>query len=119
MRSVCCSAMSAVCRPGSPHDHRRQLDEEHCQGDAVDRLVGIVDVAVFAPRTWRDWPVILARLVTRRAAAGGPTDVLRGARIDVACDRSLPLEFDGDLSGETRAISVEVLPGALSVCVST
>lgn len=78
---------------------------------------GVLDVAVLAPTTWRDWPLIAARVVTRRVARGGRTDVLRGAQVEITCDRPLPLEFDGDLAGETRSLTVDVLAGALIVCV--
>jgi diacylglycerol kinase family enzyme len=80
---------------------------------------GVLDVAVLAPATWRDWPLILARIVLRRVARGGRTDVLRGSRVDITCDRPLPLEFDGDLAGQTQSLTVAVLPGALVVCVPT
>jgi diacylglycerol kinase family enzyme len=80
---------------------------------------GILDVVVFAPHTWLDWPRIVGRLVSHRTGQGGVSDVLRGARFDIACDRSLPLEFDGELSGESTSLVLEVVPGALTVCVPT
>lgn len=78
---------------------------------------GVLDVAILAPTTWRDWPLILARIASRRVTRGGRTDVLRGSRVEITCDRPLPLEFDGDLAGETDSLSVGVLCGALVVCV--
>ena len=78
---------------------------------------GVLDLLILAPRTWRDWPVILGRLVTRRADAGGTSAVLRGARFEISVDRALPIEFDGELSGQARSLTLRVLPGALAVCV--
>ena len=80
---------------------------------------GLLDVAVLAPSTWRDWPLILVRIATRRVARGGRTDVLRGSRVEITSDRPLPLEFDGELAGATRSLTVEVLAEALVVCVPT
>jgi diacylglycerol kinase family enzyme len=78
---------------------------------------GVIDLAVFAPQGWHDWPLILGRLIGRRTGAGGRTDLLRGTSFEVRCERRLPLEFDGDLFGNTSSLTAEVVPGGVTVCV--
>ncbi|HEX2904552.1 MAG TPA: diacylglycerol kinase family protein [Jatrophihabitans sp.] len=77
----------------------------------------ILDLIVFAPAGWRDWPLILGRLIGRRTSAGGRTETRRGRRIEITCDRPLQLEFDGDLYGPTSTFTAEVVPGGVTVCV--
>lgn len=78
---------------------------------------GVLELAVLAPATWRDWPLILGRLLTHRLGAGGRTELLQGTRFDIELDRSLPLEFDGDVFGPTQRLVAAVMPGGLTVCV--
>lgn len=78
---------------------------------------GILDLAVFAPAAWHDWPRILARLIGRRTDADGPTELFRAARFEIRCERSLPLEFDGDVFGPTSSLTAEVMAGGVTVCV--
>lgn len=80
---------------------------------------GIIDLAVLAPTSWRDWPVILGRLLTHRLRAGGRTELYRGRRFDIQLDQPLPLEFDGDVFGPTDTLTAEVMPEALIVCVAS
>ncbi len=78
---------------------------------------GIIDLAVLAPTSWRDWPLILGRLIGHRLGAGGRTELFQGRRFDIEIGRSLPLEFDGDVFGPTTTLTTEVVPGGLTLCV--
>jgi len=77
---------------------------------------GVIDVGVLEPRAWYDWPVLLARILARRPDSGPQADVLRGRRVEISCDRSVPTEFDGDDAGDATEMSVRVLAGALVLC---
>lgn len=78
---------------------------------------GLLDLAVLAPVKAMDWPLILGRMLTRRMAKGGKTEVLRGRRFEISCDQALPLEFDGDAVGQSQSLTAAVLARGLTVCV--
>lgn len=74
---------------------------------------GQLDVIALAPRTVADWPVLVGRILRGRPADGEQADMLQGRRVRIECDRPVPIEFDGELRGESDALAVEVLPDAL------
>jgi YegS/Rv2252/BmrU family lipid kinase len=78
---------------------------------------GVIDVGVLMPRTWRDWPILLVRILRGRVAQGPQAELLRGHRIDIHADRMVPVEYDGDYAGEAAKLNVRVLARAISVCV--
>jgi len=79
---------------------------------------GQLDVLVIAPRTLRDWPSLVWRILRRRADSGPQAEILRGKSVLIESAVSLPVEFDGDFTGEATELRVEVLPGALTMrCV--
>ena len=77
---------------------------------------GMLDVGVLTPRTWHDWPVLLLRILARRPDAGPQAEIVRGRRVEITCDRTVPLEYDGDDSGDASALRVRVLAGAIVLC---
>jgi len=77
---------------------------------------GVIDVGVLEPRHWYDWPTLVARILVRRPASGPQAEILRGRRIEISCDRSVPVEFDGEDAGDATAMSVHVLAGAIVLC---
>ena len=77
---------------------------------------GMIDVGVLEPRSWHDWPVLLIRILARRPASGPQAEILRGRRVEIRCDRDVPLEFDGEDAGDANAMSVRVLADALVLC---
>jgi diacylglycerol kinase family enzyme len=77
---------------------------------------GLLDVLMLTPHTVRDWPVLALRILLRRPASGEQAQVLRGSRVQITADRSLPLEYDGDDAGNSTGITVRVLSGAIVVC---
>jgi diacylglycerol kinase family enzyme len=77
---------------------------------------GLLDVIVLTPRMLRDWPVLLWRVLRRRAHIGEQAQVSRGTSVQISVDRPLPVEYDGEFEGEATTLSVSVLAGALQVC---
>jgi diacylglycerol kinase family enzyme len=78
---------------------------------------GRLDVIVLAPRTVRDWPVLLGRVVMRRSHNGSQARILSGRSVTVTCDRMMPVEYDGEFEGEADRLSVRVMERALELCV--
>jgi diacylglycerol kinase family enzyme len=76
---------------------------------------GQLDVIVLAPRKVADWPVLIGRILRRRAGEGEQADVLRGRRVQIVAEHRLPVEYDGELCGEADTLDVGVLPAALTV----
>ncbi len=83
----------------------------------ADPADGQLDVIALTPRTWRDLPVLAARIVRRRPDAGPQARTLRGRRVSLRADRPVPLEFDGDYAGPTDRLDVEVAAERVAVCV--
>ena len=85
---------------------------------------GVLDVAVLGTRTPIDWLRLATQVLLRRQRqpeqqhqAGPPLELFRARRVEVDCDRPQPVERDGDPAGSTRRLVVEILPGALTLCV--
>jgi diacylglycerol kinase family enzyme len=78
---------------------------------------GLLDVIVLTPHSARDWPVLVWRLLRRRPNDGPQAEVMRGERVRITASRAVPIEYDGELSGESTELSVSVLAAALVLCV--
>jgi diacylglycerol kinase family enzyme len=78
---------------------------------------GTFEIGLLAARTARDWLGLLARLVLRGTPRERQLEVFTAARVDVAVDRELPLQLDGDVRPPTRQFTAAVLPRALTLCV--
>ncbi|MGX7681488.1 diacylglycerol/lipid kinase family protein [Jatrophihabitans sp. DSM 45814] len=78
---------------------------------------GLADVLVLRPRRLRDWPVLLWRLLRGSPDSGEQADIVRGVHVSVRADRDVPVEYDGDFAGTVRQMDVQVLPGAVLLCV--
>ncbi len=74
---------------------------------------GLLDVIVLAPRTLRDWPALVWRILRRRPDSGRQADIWRGKVVQVSSSVEVPMEFDGDTCGAASELRVEVLPSAL------
>ncbi|MBV9821796.1 MAG: diacylglycerol kinase [Actinobacteria bacterium] len=74
---------------------------------------GQLDVIVLAPRTVKDWPALVWRILRRRPDSGRQADILRGKTVRVSSPVEVPVEFDGDFRGAATELRVEVLPSAL------
>lgn len=76
---------------------------------------GQLDVLVLAPRTARDWPALVWRILRRRPDSGRQAEILRGKAVSVTSSVEVPVEFDGDFRGAATELRVEVLPAALTL----
>ena len=76
---------------------------------------GQLDVLVLAPRTVRDWPALVWRILRGRPDSGRQAEMLRGKKVQISSGVEVPMEFDGDLCGAGTELRVEVLPAALTV----
>jgi len=74
---------------------------------------GQLDVIVLAPRTVRDWPALVWRILLRRPDSGRQADIRRGKVVHISAPVEVPVEFDGDFRGAATELRVEVLPSAL------
>jgi YegS/Rv2252/BmrU family lipid kinase len=77
---------------------------------------GLLDVAVVAPRTLRDWLRVAYR-IARHRRHDRHLERFTGRTISIEADRVVPRQIDGEVIGEGRRIDVHVEPGALVVRV--
>ena len=77
---------------------------------------GLLDVAVLMPRSIRDWPVLVLRILLRKPNSGDQAEVMRGRRAQISTDRPMPVEYDGEAAGEASGMTVRVLPAGLVIC---
>lgn len=78
---------------------------------------GYLDVVVISPRSILGWLWVAAKIVFRHP---GPIPVInyhRAKRVDVEVSEATGTQLDGDTSGDVTSLSVEVVPGALTVRV--
>ncbi len=78
---------------------------------------GALDVALVAPRSPKDWVVLVVRGLVRRHRTDHRLELLRGRRIEVRARRSEARQVDGDLIDDGRGFVAEIEPGALVVRV--
>jgi diacylglycerol kinase family enzyme len=74
---------------------------------------GQLDVLVLKPRTARDWPALVWRILRHRPDSGRQADIRRGKVVHICSPTEVPVEFDGDFRGAATELRVEVLPSAL------
>jgi len=77
---------------------------------------GLLDIAVLTPRSIRDWPVLVLRILLRKPNSGDQAEVMRGRQVLISTDRSMPVEYDGESAGEADGMTVRVLPAAIVIC---
>ena len=78
---------------------------------------GLLDVAVLKTRTLLDCLALAARVLTRRRRKDPQLELFQARRIEIHCDTPLPVERDGDPAEARDHLVVEVVPGALTLCV--
>ncbi len=76
---------------------------------------GLLDVAVSAASTPRQWLAWSWRLLRRRPEPPDLVQRTRGRRIVVTQQRARPYELDGELRPATRLLEIEVAPAALTI----
>jgi YegS/Rv2252/BmrU family lipid kinase len=77
---------------------------------------GLLDVALVAPRTLRDWLRVAYR-IARHRRHDRHLERFTGQTISIEADRVVPRQIDGEVIDEGRRIDVHVEPGALVVRV--
>jgi YegS/Rv2252/BmrU family lipid kinase len=81
---------------------------------------GVLDVGILQTRSLASWLRLAGRVLLRRGPqrpGGPPLELFRARRVEVDCTRPQPIERDGEPGPPRRNFAVEVLPGALTLCV--
>ena len=79
---------------------------------------GLLDVAVLQTRTVLDWLTLAWRVVARRPRKDPQLELFTARRVEIDCDTPQPVERDGDpLDTPRDHLVIEVVPGALTLCV--
>lgn len=80
---------------------------------------GVLDVGVLQTRSLAGWLRLAFRVLLRRGrrGAGPPLELFRATRVEIDCSRPQPIERDGDPAPPRRHFAVQILPGALTLCV--
>jgi diacylglycerol kinase (ATP) len=78
---------------------------------------GALDVALVAPRSPKDWVVLVVRGLTRRHRPDHRLELLRAKRVEVRTRRPEARQVDGDLIDDGPGFTAEIDPGAIVVRV--
>jgi YegS/Rv2252/BmrU family lipid kinase len=84
--------------------------------EGISKSDGVFDVFIVTARSGPQKARVVGRMVTRKLDASPFVIRLRGQEIAIETDPPLPVQFDGDVSGETP-VRIRMLPGALRVVV--
>ncbi|GAC1544544.1 MAG: hypothetical protein NVS3B12_33310 [Acidimicrobiales bacterium] len=76
---------------------------------------GLLDVAVLAPTTLRDWASLALRVVRRRRPERRMFETFRTASVRVEVRPPQPFELDGDSCGTTGDVTISLLARHLSI----
>ena len=74
---------------------------------------------ILSPQGIVGWAAVAARIASKRRKGHQRVDHYTSRTIRVRADRPQEVQVDGDTMGKARAISAEVLPGALVVRVGS
>ncbi len=77
---------------------------------------GVLDVAILMPPRRRHWLALAWALLLRRRTPAS-LEVFQASHVELRSDIVQPREIDGELIEPSDAITVEVRPGALWLCV--
>lgn len=78
---------------------------------------GVFEIGLLAAQSPFEWVGLTLRLMARRPPRAAQLEVFTAARVEVAADRALPLQLDGDVRPSTKRFTAEVLPSSLLLCV--
>lgn len=84
--------------------------------DGISTSDGVFDVFIVTARSAQEKARVLGRLITRDLDASPFVIRLRGQAVEIETDPPLPVQFDGDVDGETP-VRLRILPGAVQVMV--
>jgi diacylglycerol kinase (ATP) len=84
--------------------------------DGISKSDGIFDVFIVTARTGPEKARVVAKLVARDLDSSPYVIRLRGRDVVIETDPPLPVQFDGDVDGETP-VRLAMMPGALQVVV--
>lgn len=76
---------------------------------------GLLDLMVASPRRISDWIKIVARMLIRRQRKDDALELRQGKRVEIELSEPDTYQLDGDVEGEFRTLSAEILPAALRV----
>ena len=82
--------------------------------DGISKSDGVFDVFIVTARSGPDKARLLGHLIKRDIDASPHVIRLRGQEVRIETDPSLPVQFDGDVHGETP-VHLRMLPGAVRV----
>jgi diacylglycerol kinase (ATP) len=77
---------------------------------------GLLNVGVVTADSAVDWARTLGAALTGDAAASPFVETTTAARVEVHLDEALPYELDGEARPETRHLTFDVQPAAVTVC---
>jgi diacylglycerol kinase (ATP) len=80
---------------------------------------GHLDVVILSPKGIVGWAAVAGRVLTQRRKGHERVDHHTCQEIRVRADRPQEAQVDGDTIGKARAISAEIVPGALVVRVGS
>ena len=78
---------------------------------------GILELGVVTARNPADWARTLSRLALGRAGQSPFVRLTRGRQFDIRFDRPVPCQLDGGARPPVTRLSIDVQPGAVTVCV--
>jgi diacylglycerol kinase family enzyme len=76
---------------------------------------GLLDIAILAPAGPLGWARVASRVLTGSSLEDRQLERLRARRVEIAADRLLPREADGDVIFPGQSLTMEVRPRALLV----
>jgi diacylglycerol kinase (ATP) len=80
---------------------------------------GQLDMVILSPKGVAGWAAVAARLATKKRKGHQIVDHYTSPSMKIRADRPQEVQIDGDTLGKARAISAEVVPGALVVRVGS
>jgi diacylglycerol kinase family enzyme len=76
---------------------------------------GLLDVATLAPHGPFGWPRLATRVLTHSDRQDRMLERFQARRVEITASAALPREVDGELVSSDRSMTVNVMPGALTV----
>lgn len=76
---------------------------------------GLLDLYIASPHRFHHWIKLALRLLTRRAKKDDQVDQHSGKKVRIRIHGKESYQLDGDVVGESGALTAEIQPGALSI----